>query len=439
MPLSDVVNIAISVSGAGPTLAGFGEPLCLAYHTEYTDRVREYSNLSGVAGDFPTTAPAYLMAQSVFAQIPSPPALKIGRRALPYSQTLHVTCLSASATDTYDFNVRTPGGSWQNITIASTGVPATDAATIATALTALSITHLTVTHSSAIITLTMAAGYLLDIQPDYVHCSLADVTADPGIATDINAVIAADPNWYGLLLDSQSSAEVQAAAANIEAEGGAGYICVYNNSDTACADPSSTTDVMYVLKQSAYERTSGLFAQTQVLCYSAAAWMGRMFPTVAGSENWAFKTLAGIPADALTTNQIHAVENKNASVYTTLAGLNLTQFGKTPGGEWIDIVRGTDALKNVMQIGILALQANSLKVPFTDAGIDMYRNVISASLKQFVDSGFLADTPAPYISLPAAAAVSPTSKAARNLPNVSFSATLAGAINSTTINGVLSV
>jgi hypothetical protein len=393
MPISDVVNIAISVSGAGPTLAGFGEPLLLCYHTQYTARVREYSSLSGVAGDFPVTAPAYLMAQSVFAQIPAPPAVKVGRRALPYTQTLHVTCLSTSATDTYSFQLRTPGGSWGQVTVASTGVPSVDVATINTAVTALAITGLVATHSGAILTLTMTAGSLLDIQSDYVHCSFADVTADPGIVTDITAVQAADPNWYGLLSDSQSSAEVLAAAAQVEA--GGPYLYVYNNSDTECADPSSTTDVMYLLKNSAYERTSGLFAQTQLLCYSAAAWMGRMFPTVAGSENWAFKTLAGVPADALSTTQIHAVENKNASVYTSLAGLNLTQFGKTPGGEWIDIIRGTDSLTNVMQIGILALQANSLKVPFTDAGVDMYRSVISASLKQFIDSGFLADSPAP--------------------------------------------
>lgn len=436
MPISDVVNISISVSGAGPTLAGFGEPMLLAYHTKYTDRVREYSSLQDVAADFAVTDPAYLMAQAVFAQIPAPPALKVGRRALPYTQVLNVTCLSTSATDTYKFSLRTPGGSWHDLSIASTGVPATDVATINTAVTALSIAHLTATHTTTpnVLILTMAAGYLLDIKPDVVHCSFADVTTDPGIVTDLTAIVAADPAFYGILSDSQSLAEIEALAANVEAQT---YICVYNNSDTANADPASTTDVMYALKNSAYERTSGLFAQSQLLCYSAAAWMGRLFPTTAGSENWAFKTLAGIPADALTTTQVHAVENKNASVYTALAGLNLTQFGKTPGGEWIDIVRGTDALTNVMQIGILALQANSLKVPFTDAGVDMYRSVIVASLKQFIDSGFLADTPAPTVSLPVVSSVSATNKAARKLTPVNFSATLAGAINAATINGVL--
>jgi hypothetical protein len=264
--------------------------------------------------------------------------------------------------------------------------------------------------------------------------SFADVTSDPGIAADFTAVVAADPAFYGVLTDSQSSAEVQALAPTVEA---LPYLFVYNNSDTACADQASTTDVMYVLKNAARKRTPGLFAQSQLLCYSAAAWMGRLFPTTAGSENWAFKTLAGVPADNLTTSQVHAVEGKNASVYTPLAGINATQFGKTPDGEWIDIIRGVDALKNVMQIGILAMQLNSLKVPFTDAGIDMYRASITASLKQFVDSGFLSDSPPPTVSLPAAKAVSTISKAARNLPNVSFAATLAGAINSTTINGVL--
>ena len=435
MPISDVLNVSISVSGAGPTAAGFGEPLLAVYHTNYTDRVREYSSLQDVASDFAATHPAYLMASGVFAQTPSPPFLKIGRRALPMTQIIHLVCLSTSALDTYVFSLRSPGGSWNLLTVPSTGVTATDVATINTAVTALSIPHLTATNTGSTLILTMAAGYLIDVMTDPVHLKLVDVTTDPGIATDLNAIIAADPNWYGLLLDSQSSAEVQAAAAWVESNK---YLCVYNNSDTDDANPSSTTDVMYVLKNSAYERTSGLFAQTQLLCYSAAGWMGRLFPTVAGSENWAFKTIAGVPADALTVGQIHAVENKNASVYTPLAGLNLTQFGKTPGGEWIDIVRGTDALTNTLQVQVLALQANSLKVPYTDAGVDLYRSVISGVLKQFVDSGFLSDTPPPNVQLPKVASVASTSKAARNLPNVSFSATLAGAINSATLNGVLS-
>ncbi len=437
MPIADVANVSISVSGAGPTAAGFGEPCIASYHNRYTDLVREYSSLSGMVSDgFAVTDPAYLAAQSLLSQTPCPPFFKIGRRALAYTQTLKMLCLSTSALDTYVFKLRSPGGSWQTVTVASTGVTATDVATINTAVTALSISNLTASHSSSTLTLTMAAGYLLDVQPDNVHTTFTDTTADPGIATDLAAIVAADPNWYCLLLDSQSAAEVEAAAAWVEANK---YFFVYNNSDAGNANSSSTTDLMYTLQQSAYARTGGLYAATQLLCYSAAGWAGRLLPTTPGSENWAFKTIAGVPADNLTTSQIHAVENKNASVYTTIFGLNLTQFGKCPGGEWLDITRGTDALVNSIQVGVLALQANSLKVPYTDAGVDMYRSVIAASLKQFTDSGFLASAPPPYISLPTVASVTTTSKTSRNLPNVSFTAEAAGAINSVTIAGVLNI
>ena len=435
MPIADVVNISISVSGAGPSAPGFGEPMIASYHTRYVDRIREYSSLAGMLSDgFVVTDPAYLAAAAVFAQNPSPPFVKIGRRALAYTQVLTMTCLSASVLDTYVFSLRTPGGTWQKVSVASTGVPATDVATINTAVTALGISGLTATHATTILTLTMTAGKLLDVQPDFVHTTFADTTTDPGIATDLAAIAAADNNWYGLLLDCQGAAEITAAAAYAESNN---KLFVYNNSDTICAT-ASTLDIFSTEKTLAHARSGGLFSQTQLLSYSSAAWMGRLFPTSAGSENWAFKTLSNVPADALTDSQIHNVEGKNASVYSTLFGLNLTQFGKQPSGQWIDVTRGTDALKQDIQLQIVALQANaSKKIPFTDAGIDMYRSTITGSLARFVNSGFLAAVPAPFVSLPTAASVDPINRAARNLPLVSFSANLAGAINSTVISGVL--
>jgi hypothetical protein len=436
VPISDIVQVTISVSAVGPTRAGFGEPLIAAYHTHYTDRVREYSSLAAMVSDgFAATDPAYLAAAEVFSQSPSPPLLKVGRRALPMTQTLHLTLLSTATTDTYVVQVRTAGGSWHVVTTPSTGVPTTDAASMATTITGLSLTGLTATSSGAVLTLAMTAGKLLDVQPGTAALiTFADVTADPGISTDLDAILAADANWYGLVLDSQGKAEIAAAAVWVEANK---KFFAWNNSDSADADSSSTTDIFYTEKALGHQRSFGLFAQTQLLCYSGAAWEGRLFPTDPGSENWAFKTLSGVPADALTDSQVHAVENKNGSVYTTIFGLNLTQFGKTPGGEYADIVRGTDALTNAIQVGILALQANSLKIPFTEAGIDMYRSVIIGALNTFVAEGFLAAVPAPFVSVPKVSQVSATDKANRNLPLVSFSATLAGAINSTQIQGVL--
>lgn len=436
MPISDVVNLSISVSGAGPTRAGFGEPLIAGFGLWFATGVREYASTADMVADGASvTNPTYLAAANIFAQNPAPPAVKVANRTLAYAQTLHLTLLSSSALDVYTIQVRTPGGSWHVVTTPSTGVPATDATTLAGLLTALSISHLTVGHSSALVTLTMASGFLLDVQPGPASLiTFADVTADPGVATDLANILVADPSWYFLLLDSQSPAEITAAAAWAENNQ---KLFIYNCSDSECADPASTTDVFYTEKGLSHARSAGLFSQTQLLSYSAAAWVGRLATTDAGSENWAFKTLANVPTDVLTTTQIHAVENKNASVYTALLGLPLTQFGKQPSGQWIDITRGTDSLAADIQAGIVGLQANSLKVPFTDAGVDMYRSVLTGVLTNYVARGFIAASPPFTVSLPKVINVDPTNKAARNLPNVFFSAELAGAINSVTIKGVL--
>jgi len=165
--------------------------------------------------------------------------------------------------------------------------------------------------------------------------------------------------------------------------------------------------------------------------------VGRMAPTTAGSENWAMKTLANVPIDNLTTTQIHNVEGKNGSVYSSLLGVGVTQFGKQPSGQWLDITRGSDALTNAIQVGIVTLQLNNLKVPYTDAGVDLVRGVLTGVLQSFVQSGFIAASPAFTISTPAIASVAYANKALRNLPSVFFAATLAGAINSVQITGVL--
>lgn len=437
MPVNDVITVNISVSAAGPTRAGFGEPLIAAMTCPFsTGQVREYTSLAGMIADgFLVTNPAYLCASKVFSQTPSPAALKVAKRALPNTQVTKWTLLSVVNTDVYVLKLATPGGTVQTVTVPSTGVPATDVVTVRTAVTALAIPNLTATSATTILTLTMTAGNLLDVQPgNAALATFADTTPDPGIATDLANIAIVDNNWYGLLLDSNSKAEITAAAAWAEANG---KLLGWNSSDSAVMDPVSTTDILFLEKGLAHTSSYGLFAQTQLLCYSAAAWMGRLFPTDAGSENWAFKTLSGVPTDVLTDTQVHAVENKNGSVYTALFGLPLTQFGKTPSGGFIDTKRGTDALRSDLQVAVVALQANTKKIPFTDAGIDMFRNAISGVLKQYTDIGFLAASPAFFVGLPLAAAVDSTNRIARNLPLAFFTANLAGAINSTTLTGTL--
>ena len=75
MPIADVASVTISVSGAGPSRAGFGEPLIATLKTPFSSGVREYSTLAGMTADgFLVTDPAYLVATNLAAQRPSVPA-----------------------------------------------------------------------------------------------------------------------------------------------------------------------------------------------------------------------------------------------------------------------------------------------------------------------------------------------------------------------------
>ncbi len=440
MPLADIVQVSITANGATPTRPGFGTPLIAAVTSAFSPRTMSFTTLSDmVSAGFLTSDPAYLAATKILSQNPRITNFKVGRRLHNYTQTLQITTLSTSTSDTYSFKV---GG--QQVTLVSTGAVNADAATLTTAISALGITGLTATNPSSPspnIRLVMTAGKLVDVVHDYVHCSFADLTTDAGgvsgIADDLAKIALYDSNWYGLVLDSNSPAEISAAAAWAEANGP--VLFVTNCSDTAIANASSTTDVAYTLKQSAYARTALLFAQTQLLCYSGAAWMGNRFPYNPGSDTWAFKTLAGVPADNLNPAQVHAVEAKNANVYCPVAGLNITQFGVAPGGSFIDVTRFIDWLTAEMQIEIFGTLANNQKIPFTDAGISVIEAVIRGVLTQGINLGGLAASPAPNVFVPTVASINSIDRGNRNIPNVSFTANLAGAVHHIVISGTVSV
>lgn len=441
MPLSDVVNVSISLSSPGPTREAFGVPLIAAYKVPagFQGLTNTYSNLTDLtAAGFLVSDPAYLCAKALKSQSPSVQNFKIGRRVTSqFTQVLHLVCLNAVASgQSYNFSV---GGN--AVTYTTVGSANAVAAGLTTAINALSIPGLTATNPgspSPNITITMTAGVLVDFKTDPLNLTFADATTftATSLATDLASLLAADGGWYGLLLDSNSPAEILEAASWAESNG---PVLFGTNCSDSAIETSSSGDVASSMKALSYARSFGLFSQSQLLSYSAAAWMGYSFTFPPGSINWAFKTLVGVLPDNLTTPQIHFVEGKNWSVYTTLAGLNLTQFGKTPSGEWIDITQSADFITNTIQVDVLSLLANNPKVPFTDSGIQNVVATVLGVLNAATEppQNILSNNPAPFVSAPAAADVSYSNKSSRNLPNVTFSGTFQGAINTLSISGTL--
>src|SRR5216684_3384495 len=385
---SDLISITVSQQVASLLLPGFGIPLILSAHTFFADRVRYYTaNPAGLAqmvtDGFPVTDPAYLAASAISAQSPAPSLFGIGKLLNKPVQQFTVTPGAILNNTLYQFK-------FDGNTVAFTsGGANTLALTLAGLKTAFDAFAMPVTsvNTGAVLTLTAnVAGTFHTIQS-------LDPTGQPTSTARANLGI------------TQTQ-----------------------------ADPGTAADMAAIM---ASENAS--FAQ--------AAWAGRVLPLVAGSENWAYKTLAGIPADQLSEAEINnacgiptaGTTGKRGSVYITVYGTNVTEFGQVGSGSWLDITRGVDALIVDMGARIFTDLSGANKIPYSDKGITVIEKDVRASLTFFQSppQNFLAEQPPFTVTVPKAANLTPAQRSARLLPNVLFQANLAGALNSVTVQGTV--
>jgi hypothetical protein len=266
--------------------------------------------------------------------------------------------------------------------------------------------------------------------------SVSDDTADPGVATDLAAVNAANPGWYGLAIDAFGKAEIVAAATWLEANKRALFAA--QSADTAVIATTYSavgTDVADVLKAASRARTILFWNHEMNLGGNlAAGCLGIHLTQTPGSDNWQYTVVSGaIPSDMLTTSQVNNLVSKNCSYYQTVdTDARVLGGGKASSGEYADIIRGLDWWYATAQRGIVGqmLAAAPGKIPYTDAGVQ--RAIVGPLRlvnKRGITNGLIASDPVPVVTVPAVADVSAADKAARNFPDVSVTFTLAGAIN----------
>lgn len=439
MSLDDLVRVNISTATATPTKPGFGTILIAAMKVPvtFTSRVRRFGSLTELTdAGFSVGDPTYLCAQKMLAQNPATPAFLVGKRLHKVTQTVHLTCTSAVAGDGYEITV---AGHDITYSVPGTGSPTTS--TVATAFAALidALTEVTATATGAVITVTAPAGELVNYKGWTDNLTFTDVTTDAGgangLADDLAAITAStNQDWYGLSLDSNSSAEVQIASLFVET---AKKIMVCANSDAANADPNATTDVMSALKAASYARSGVLHSKKELLSYSGPAWMAKQFAgAIPGSDTWSFKTLAGVTVDTLSAGEYAAILAKNGNVYVATSGLNLTERGTSGAGEFLDITRFVDWQRAEIQFRVFSALANNPKIPYTDLGIDAITAIIKGALKQGEKNGGI--TPGTStVSAPKRADIDSATASTRKLSDVKFGGQLAGAIHQLDISGAL--
>jgi hypothetical protein len=253
------------------------------------------------------------------------------------------------------------------------------------------------------------------------------------LAQALAAVQLVNDNWYAIVAFDHTQAHVVALAGVVEAMK---KIFITSSADAAIGT-SGTSDVAYALNALGYKRTAVLYSASAAQ-FPEAAWLGACLPLGVGNSTWKFKELVGIASDNLSPTFISFAKGKKANMYVPVQGVNITIEGTMVGGQFIDLTRGVDALQATMEVDVLQLFVDQPKVPYTNDGISQIENIMRQDLAQFVANGFLSGNPKPSVSGPDANSVPQSDKRNRVLNGLAFSATVAGAIHKTTINGFLS-
>jgi hypothetical protein len=170
-------QVSVSVVTASPptqTLPVFNVGMIAGYHPHYLDRQRTYTSTAAMISDgFDTTEPLYRDAEVYFAQPQAPSQLVVGRRANPTVQVLELVCADTVDGDVYSFQVIGSDDFVHTVSVPSTGVPATDAATIAAFFDATTVSGPTNSATPGNLVLTVASGTPLANGTIYLTISTA--------------------------------------------------------------------------------------------------------------------------------------------------------------------------------------------------------------------------------------------------------------------------
>ena len=450
--LSRIVSVSVSTSAAAVKQANFGIPMVLGYHTVHGDKVRTYANMTEVVVDHPeaTNPGIYKACAAIFAQSPQVEEVKVGRLANAPTMEFHIVPTAVNST-VYKLNVigTNAGSGTASYTSDASATVAEITAGLQAAIAALSLTGITATDQATHVKVVGTAGGWISCSPEFE--SLLDVRqahAATLTSGDLDLVLAADQDWYCILNTTSSCQTTNTFSATFAndtygastSDNGILAAWALANKKLAFLQiqgngmlSSSTAQFNHLLNAAANDYAAALYhRKPEEMAH--AAWVGATMGLDPGSETFMFKQLAGITADVLTATQVTNVENDNGNYYVTFGGTAITAKGTVSGGEYIDVTRDSDWLQARLQERIANLLINNAKVPFTDKGIAMVEAELRAQLREAIDAGFLAESPAPVITVPRASAVSAGNKAIRNLTGVQADCTLANAIHKVTLS-----
>ena len=437
--LDDIVKVDIELATKGISKADFGTPLIAGTLMSFAERVRSYSDYDSAIEDKLPQSILNALNEG-FSQSPRPAVIKVGRLSVSKAT---ISGKQVIALGVYSFKV----GDFEYSFTAS---ESPTLASIATGLAAV-----VADHSGSLIT-AVASGDTLQISwksqsnisnvelgENLEWVSLSGSEEYSGIQEDLAAIEAEDSSWYGLCLVDRILDLQKEAAKWIEANTKLFFAV---SADSNCWSATSTTDLLSVMRDNQYYRTITIAHKDGNTQYPDVAWACDCFNYTPGSETWALKSLAAITPSKFTKTQQNVIHGKNGNTFEFYhENVALTMPGKVAAGEWVDVIRFRDWLKDNIQTEMTSMLINRPKLPYTDSGIQTAVNCLRASLQKGQNVGGIApdevdsnneNVPGFEIAYPRAADLTANEKASRIL-NLGFRARLAGAIHLIEIEGTL--
>lgn len=437
--LDQIVNINISQQTKAVPQKGFGIPVFMGSSNRFVDAIRYYTDTASMIADgFLISDPEYVRAAEAFEQELSPVQVGIGKYTAP---VLQIDTLSFTAVNTHLYTITINGVDYSYTSDGSATVSEIVAGLLA-AVNADTNSPAVATGSTTLILTAKVAGSGFTTTTLDVNISIVHTQANHSIVNDIVTMQAASDIWYGLGISSNLAADIEQVAAYIETQKKI-FLAVTGD---AGVPTTSSTDVGSILKGKGYNRSGLIYSATPTTGLEGA-WMGGVLPTTPGAATWKFKTAVGIGPDSFSQTQrniligLPGIPGKNVNIYENVGGVNIFEEGFMASGQFIDITIGLDWLESTMQTNVFTVLVNALKIPYTDIGASMIENAIRQTLKQGDDltgTGLL-DHNSFSVTVPPVLSVPQSDRANRILPDIKFSARLAGAFHFIQINGTVSV
>lgn len=455
VPISSIVSVSISAEAGVQSREAFAIPMIIDSEYVYgaTARVLTVGSLQEMLdAGYNTYDRAYEMARIMFSQKDRPSQVKIGQwndgietlaaawaAIIAYDPAFYMVCMTdRTDADIQGLSNQTLSASGVYLAICESGASAVldnDVGNIAKVLRDGSYTR-----------------SVLDYNPATVQVSTLVFTGTSTAGTFTGSIDGASLSVAWNISHAQTLTDIATA---IQAVG------------TVATASSNGTDTITIT--SAHALNKNVLIITADLTGATSAWQvttSAQPPLDAGIVSYlsgndpGSKTTAGAPISGVTASSLTATQRANLLTNNVSA---LLQYGPSytrvtmganagkvsDGSLYVDQRITIDWLQIRIEDEVMAVLASGTPVPYTQDGIQRIGNAIASALAEGVKRGIVAPsgdlndgdlgTVGYVVSLPLVGSISDANKTARILPNVTFQARGAGAIQGVTIKGTLTL